>query len=53
MSAECLKIIGNAEIIALNQDANVQRAKLVLQYPDPLPFGVNTTWVPPQAPPHA
>eukprot|EP01047_Picozoa_sp_COSAG01_P024187 COSAG01_NODE_1487_length_10136_cov_8.813390_6_plen_770_part_00 len=51
MSAECLKIIGNAEIIALNQDANVQRAKLVLQYPDPLPFGINTTWVPPQAPP--
>ena len=51
MSAECLDIIGNSDIIALNQDANVQRAKLVLQYPNPLPFGANTTWVPPQAPP--
>ena len=51
MSAECLEIIGNSDIIALNQDANVRRAKLVLQYPNPLPFGANTTWVPPQAPP--
>eukprot|EP01043_Picozoa_sp_COSAG02_P074064 COSAG02_NODE_14662_length_1250_cov_1.452650_3_plen_113_part_01 len=27
MTKECLDIIGNEEIIALNQDANVQRAK--------------------------
>lgn len=51
MTKACLDIIGNEEIIALNQDANVQRAKLVHQWPDPLPFGKNTTWVPPQAPP--
>jgi hypothetical protein len=51
MTEECLGIIGNEEIIALNQDPNVQRAKLVYQWPDPLPFGKNTSWVPPQAPP--
>ena len=51
MSKDCLDIIGNEQIIALNQDPNVQRATLVHQWPDPQPFGPNTTWVPPQAPP--
>ena len=33
MSAECLDIIGNDEILALNQDPRVSRAKLVYQWP--------------------
>ena len=38
-------------LVAADQDPLVTRAKLVLQYPDQLPFGANTSWVPPQAPP--
>jgi hypothetical protein len=33
MDKECMDVIGNAEIIALNQDARVSRAKLVYQWP--------------------
>ena len=33
MSEECLDIIGNDEILALNQDPRVSRAKLVYQWP--------------------
>ena len=33
MNQECLDVISNAEIIALNQDARVSRAKLVYQWP--------------------
>lgn len=33
MSQECLDVIGNLEILALNQDPRVSRAKLVYQWP--------------------
>jgi len=33
MSEECMDVIGNAEILALNQDPRVSRAKLVYQWP--------------------
>jgi hypothetical protein len=33
MDQACLDVLGNAEIIALNQDARVSRAKLVYQWP--------------------
>merc|ERR1712070_1302116 len=43
MSASCLEVIKNTEIIALNQDKLVSRAKLVYQWPDTVwPQGVSS-----------
>ena len=47
MSQNCLDIIGNTEVIALNQDPLVSRAKLVHQWPDAQ--WPNATWVPPSS----
>ena len=45
MSKACLDILLNREVIALNQDPLVARAKLVYQWPDPV--WPNASWVPP------
>ena len=47
MSKACLDIILNSEVIALNQDKMVSRARLVYQWPDA--SWPNETWVPPSS----
>eukprot|EP01052_Picozoa_sp_SAG31_P012272 SAG31_NODE_714_length_12645_cov_15.347760_5_plen_581_part_00 len=36
LSPDCAEIIGNREVIAVNQDTSVMRAPLVYQWPDPV-----------------
>ena len=43
MSKACLDIIGNKDIIALNQDSSVSRAQLVYQWP--MAHWPNASWV--------
>ena len=51
LSADCLEIIANREVIALNQDSRVSRAKLVYQFP--LAKWPNADRLPPAGPPEA